>query len=61
MLAATVWMPIIFKEFLSIDQKNEKALEYLKKGYKKNEIAKIVGLNPNTITKISKLAYADTK
>jgi DNA invertase Pin-like site-specific DNA recombinase len=47
-------------QFLS-KPNNKKALEYLKKGYKKNEIAKIVGLNPNTITKISKLAYADTK
>ena len=41
--------------------KNKKALDYLNKGYKKNEVAKIVGINVNTITKISKLAYADLK
>jgi DNA invertase Pin-like site-specific DNA recombinase len=41
--------------------KNKKALDYLNKGYKKNEVAKIVGINVNTITKISKLAYADIK
>ena len=41
--------------------KNKKALEYLNKGYKKSEVAKIVGINVNTITKISKLAYADIK
>jgi hypothetical protein len=29
------------------------------KGYKKNEVAKIVGINVNTITKISKLAYSN--
>jgi DNA invertase Pin-like site-specific DNA recombinase len=41
--------------------KNKKALDYLNKGYKKNEVAKIVGINVNTITKISKLAFAGTK
>jgi len=35
--------------------KNKKALEYLKKGYKKSEAAKLAGVNPNTITKISKM------
>lgn len=39
--------------FLS-KEKNKKALEYLKKGYKAVEIAKIVGININTITKIKK-------
>lgn len=39
--------------------KNKKALEYLNKGYKKNEVAKIVGVNVNTITKIAKLAFAE--
>ncbi len=45
-------------QFLS-KPKNKKALEYLKKGYKKNEVAKIVGVNVNTLTKISKLAYSN--
>jgi DNA invertase Pin-like site-specific DNA recombinase len=45
-------------QFLS-KPKNIKALEYLKKGYKKNEISKIVGINVNTLTKISKLAYSN--
>jgi DNA invertase Pin-like site-specific DNA recombinase len=35
--------------------KNKKAVEYLKKGYKKSEAAKLAGVNPNTITKISKI------
>ena len=38
-------------KFLS-KEKNKKALEYLKKGYKSVEIAKIVGISINTITKI---------
>jgi hypothetical protein len=46
-------------QFLS-KPKNKKAIEYLKKGYKKCEVAKIVGINVNTITKISKLAYVIT-
>jgi len=45
-------------QFLS-KPKNIKALEYLSKGYKKNEISKIVGINVNTLTKISKLAYSN--
>lgn len=36
-------------------EKNKKALELLKKGYKSVEIEKIVGININTITKIKKL------
>jgi DNA invertase Pin-like site-specific DNA recombinase len=43
--------------FLS-KSKNKKAVELLKKGYKKVEVAKITGLNVNTITKISKLLSA---
>jgi DNA invertase Pin-like site-specific DNA recombinase len=35
--------------------KNKKALEYLKKGYKCNEVSKLTELNINTITKIKKL------
>ena len=38
-------------QFLS-KPKNKKALEYLKKGYKKSEAAKLSGVNVNTITKI---------
>lgn len=41
-------------KFLS-KEKNKKALEYLKKGYKSVEIAKILNININTITKIKKL------
>jgi len=41
-------------DFLS-KTKNKKAIDYLKRGYKKTEVAKIIGLNVNTITKISKL------
>jgi DNA invertase Pin-like site-specific DNA recombinase len=32
-----------------------KTIEYLKKGYKANEISKIVGVHVNTITKVKKL------
>jgi DNA invertase Pin-like site-specific DNA recombinase len=46
-------------DFLS-KPKNKKAVEYLKRGYKKNEVAKIVGLNVNTLTKISKLLILDS-
>jgi DNA invertase Pin-like site-specific DNA recombinase len=38
-------------------EKNKKALEYLNKGYKQSEVAKIVGLHINTLSKISKLKY----
>jgi DNA invertase Pin-like site-specific DNA recombinase len=41
-------------KFLS-KPKNSKALEYIKKGYKNVEVAKIVGLHYNTVTKIKKL------
>ena len=34
--------------------KNKKATELLQRGYKNSEISKIVGLHPNTITKIKK-------
>ena len=30
-------------------------MEYLNKGYKQIEVAKIVGLHPNTVSKINKL------
>jgi len=36
-------------------EKNQKALSYLQKGYKAVEISKIVGLHPNTITKIKRI------
>ena len=42
-------------KFLS-KPKNLKALEYIKKGYKNVEVAKIVGVHFNTITKIRKVA-----
>lgn len=42
-------------KFLS-KPKNSKALEYIKKGYKNIEVAKIVGVHFNTITKIRKVA-----
>lgn len=41
-------------KFLS-KPKNRKALELLNKGYKGTEVARIVGLNVNTVTKIKKL------
>jgi DNA invertase Pin-like site-specific DNA recombinase len=43
--------------FLS-KEKNKKALELLKKGYKANEVSKIVGVHINTITKVKKLGLA---
>ena len=42
-------------KFLS-KPKNLKALEYIKKGYKNVEVAKIVGVHFNTVTKIKKFA-----
>jgi DNA invertase Pin-like site-specific DNA recombinase len=42
--------------FLS-KEKNKKALELLKKGYKGNEVAKILELHVNTVTKIKKLGF----
>lgn len=44
-------------QFLS-KEKNKKALEYLKKGYKAKEAAKLAGVNINTVTKIKKLGLA---
>ena len=41
-------------DFLS-KPKNRKALEYLKKGFKNSEVAKLVGLHPNTVTKIKRM------
>jgi DNA invertase Pin-like site-specific DNA recombinase len=41
-------------KFLS-KPKNQKVIEYLKKGYKGCEISKIVGVNPNTISKIKRV------
>jgi DNA invertase Pin-like site-specific DNA recombinase len=43
-------------KFLS-KPKNLKALEYIKKGYRNVEVAKIVGLHYNTVTKIKKLKF----
>jgi len=39
--------------FLSKD-KNKKALDYIKKGYKGSEAAKLAGVHPNTVSKIRK-------
>ena len=44
--------------FLS-KEKNKKALEYLKKGYKGVEAAKLAGVHLNTVTKIKKLGLAN--
>lgn len=44
--------------FLSKD-KNKKAVDYLKKGFKAVEVAKLTGLNVNTITKIKKVIQID--
>ena len=41
--------------FLS-KKKNKKALDYLKKGYKAGEAAKLAGIHANTVTKILKFA-----
>lgn len=45
-------------QFLS-KPKNKRAIDYLKKGYKKSEAAKLAGVNPNTITKIAKILAAN--
>lgn len=37
--------------------KNRKALDYIKKGYKLSEAAKLAGVHINTMTKIKKLAF----
>jgi len=39
--------------------RNKKALEYIKKGYKLNEAAKLSGVHLNTMTKIKKLAFSN--
>ena len=39
--------------------KNKKALDYIKKGYKLNEAAKLADVHINTMTKIKKLAFVD--
>jgi len=36
-------------------EKNRKALDYLKKGFKINEVSKLTDLHPNTISKIKRL------
>ena len=41
-------------KFLNKD-KNKKALDLLNKGYKNIEVAKIIGLHPNTVSKIKRL------
>lgn len=45
--------------FLS-KEKNKKALEYLKKGYKGVEAAKLAGVHLNTVTKIKKLGLLNS-
>jgi DNA invertase Pin-like site-specific DNA recombinase len=45
--------------FLTKD-KNKKALELLRKGYKGTEVSKIVGVHINTITKIRKMAMVES-
>jgi DNA invertase Pin-like site-specific DNA recombinase len=46
--------------FLS-KEKNKKALNLLKKGYKAVEVAKIMDIHINTITKIKKLGLTEIK
>ena len=43
--------------FLS-KESNKKALKYIKAGHPLNEVAKLTGLHPNTITKVKKLGFA---
>lgn len=45
-------------KFLSKD-KNKKALELLKKGYKIVEVAKIAGLHYNTVSKVKKIGLSE--
>jgi DNA invertase Pin-like site-specific DNA recombinase len=40
--------------------KNRKAVEYLKKGYKANEAAKLSGVHPNTVSKIRRHLQASS-
>jgi DNA invertase Pin-like site-specific DNA recombinase len=44
-------------DFLS-KPKNKKALDLLKKGYKAVEVSQIIGIHPNTVTKIRKLGLS---
>jgi DNA invertase Pin-like site-specific DNA recombinase len=46
-------------DFLS-KPKNKKALDYLKKGFKNTEVSKLVGIHPNTVTKIKLLGLGVT-
>ena len=46
-------------KFLS-KEKNKKVMEYLKKGYKGVEAAKLAGVHINTVTKIKKLGLVTT-
>ena len=41
--------------------KNKKALEYIKKGYKLTEAARLANVHINTMTKIKKLAFQNSK
>ncbi len=43
--------------FLS-KESNKKALKYIRAGHPLNEVAKLTGLHPNTITKVKKLGLA---
>lgn len=45
-------------DFLS-KPKNKKGLEYIKKGYRLNEAARLSGVHINTMTKIKKLAFIE--
>lgn len=45
--------------FLS-KEKNKKAVEYLKKGYKSSEAATLAGIHPNTVSKIKKYIKLST-
>ncbi len=47
-------------EFLEKTQ-NKKVIEYLKKGYKCKEAAKLAGVHINTVTKIKKLAFPNVE
>lgn len=41
-------------------ERNKKVLDYLKKGFKNTEAAKLAGVHINTVTKIKKLGLAST-
>jgi DNA invertase Pin-like site-specific DNA recombinase len=42
-------------------EKNRKAIDYLKKGFKINEVAKLTDLHPNTVSKIKRLGISQSK